>query len=192
MNRTWFLSNTCYGQWLPGDARGFVGHVWEHRDGDDENDIRIVHDLLGTDYDGDIPHLEATVRSLMIGPPISLTLEHALVALTQFLETAKHRNWSILAAAIMFNHFHLVVEVLNDPAPGKILGDFKSWGTRALTKQFGAPLSKTWWTERGSKRILKDEAAVRAVCNYVLIKQPNPFIVWSPGSGAVIEASGAA
>ena len=27
MERYWLLTNTCYGNWLPGDARGFVGRV---------------------------------------------------------------------------------------------------------------------------------------------------------------------
>jgi hypothetical protein len=50
--------------------------------------------------------------------------------------------------------------VPGDPAPGKILGDFKSWSTRALSKKFGAPASETWWTERGSKRKLNTTARV--------------------------------
>ena len=60
---------------------------------------------------------------------------HAETALTQFRETADVRGWSIRAVAIMFNHFHIVVGVPGDPPPSKILGDFKSWTTRALSEQ---------------------------------------------------------
>ncbi len=119
----------------------------------------------------------------MKGPPIHLSIAHAEPLLAQFRETADHRHWEILAAAIMFNHFHLVVGLPGDPDPGKILGDFKAWGTRKLTELFGDPLSITWWTERGSKRKLADERAILGAIHYVLYDQPNPLITWSPQTG---------
>lgn len=63
------------------------------------------------------------------------------------------------------------------------LGDFKSWGTRAPSRQIGAPPSETWWTERGSKRKLADEVALAAATYYVLYGQPNPLLTWSPETG---------
>jgi hypothetical protein len=83
----------------------------------------------------------------------------------------------------MFNHFHIVVGVPGDPDPGKILGDFKSWATRTLSKCFGAPPSKTWCTEHGSKRKLPDARAIAAAEHYVLYEQPNPLLTWSPETG---------
>jgi hypothetical protein len=73
--------------------------------------------------------------------------------------------------------------VPGDPDPAKIQGDFKSWGTRTLSKRFGEPPSKTWWTERGSKRKLSDASAVVAALRYVLFKQPSPLLTWSPEAG---------
>jgi REP element-mobilizing transposase RayT len=183
MDRFWFLTNTLYGNWLPGHWQGFVGHVREHRPDDRSEDRRIVHDIPGTPYDEQLPELERAARARMIGPPIHLTLAHAEVALAQFQETARHRQWSIEAVAIMFNHFHIVVGVPGDPEPGKILGDFKSWCTRKLSQRFGKPSSETWWTERGSKRKLADERALLAAIDYVLYKQPNPLLTWSPVLG---------
>jgi hypothetical protein len=52
-----------------------------------------------------------------------------------------------------------------------------------LTRQFGAPLSDTWWTGNGSKRKLPDEQAVADAVHYVLYKQPNPLVTWSPETG---------
>jgi REP element-mobilizing transposase RayT len=183
MDRYWFLTNTCYGNWLPGDSRGFVGHILEHRPGDPDEDKRVVHSLPGTQYDGEMPGLEVAARERMKGSPIHLTLEQAQAVFTQFQETGRFRGWSIEAAAIMYNHFHLVVGVSGDPDPAKILGDFKSWGTRALTKKFGEPASKTWWTQGGSKRKLPDERALIKVIYYVLYKQPKPLLTWSPTTG---------
>ena len=184
MDRYWLLTNTCYGTWLPGSERGFVGHVWEHRLGEAQANRRVVHDLPGTPYDEGLPGLERAARKQMNGPPIYLTLAQAQALLEQFHETARHRSWQLLAVAIMHNHFHVVVGVPGDPDPSKILGDFKSWATRKLTQTFGAPPSETWWTERGSKRKLKDEPAIAGATHYVLHEQPSPLVTWSPASSA--------
>jgi REP element-mobilizing transposase RayT len=119
----------------------------------------------------------------MKGPPISLTAAHAEVLLAQLRETAGFRGWEVLAVAILCNHFHMVVGVPGDPAPSKILGDFKSWATRALSTRFGKPASLTWWTERGSKRKLASAEALAAPIHYVLYEQPNPLLTWSPETG---------
>jgi REP element-mobilizing transposase RayT len=183
MDRHWLLTNTCYGTWLPGDDRGFVGRVREHRLLDPVAARRVAHPLPGSDYDKSIPGLERASTKLRKAPLIRLTTPHAKTLLAQFRETAAHRGWSILAVAIMFNHFHLVVGVPGDPSPSKILGDFKSWATRALTERFGQPKSETWWTERGSKRKLGNEKAILGGIHYVLYKQPSPLLTWSPQTG---------
>jgi REP element-mobilizing transposase RayT len=183
MDRYWLLTNTLYGTWLPGKAQGFVGQVWEHRPDDPAEKRRARHDVPGTPIDADMPGLEQAARSLMKGAPIHLTAEQAVVLLEQFHETARFRGWELLAVVIMHNHFHIVVGVKGDPEPAKILGDFKSWGTRKLTTRFGTPASETWWTERGSKRKLKDEDALAAAIRYVLYDQPNPLVTWSPETG---------
>ncbi len=183
MDQYWLLTNTCYGNWLPGDARGFVGRVWEHRPGDPAKQARVVHHRPGEDYDKAMPGLEAKSRRLMSGPPIQLTTVQAEVALVQFQETARFRQWELRAVAVMFNHFHIVVGAMGDLKPAKILGDFKSWATRRLGERFGQPKSETWWTERGSKRRLPDERAVAAAVRYVLYKQPNPLVTWSSETG---------
>jgi REP element-mobilizing transposase RayT len=182
-DRHWLLTNTCYGNRLPGDARGFVGRVWDRRPGDGEGEARVTHNQPDTPCDEDIPGLERGSREHLKGPPIRLEVAHAEVALRQFQETAIIRGWSILAAAIMPDHFHMVVGVPGDPSPSKILGDFKSWGTRALSTRFGEPPSETWWTERGSKRKLPDEAAIAGAIRYVLYEQPNPLLTWAPETG---------
>ena len=142
-----------------------------------------MHNLPGTSCDESIPGLERASRELLKGPPIHLQKDHAEVLLGQLRETAGVRKWEIRAVAVMFDHFHIVVSVPGDPEPSKVLGDFKSWGTRTLSKRFGEPASKTWWTERGSKRKLPDDTAVAAAIHYVLFQQPNPLVTWSPETG---------
>ena len=157
----------------------------EHRPGDPADEPRVTHDLPGIPFDDDMPGLEQRSRQLMKGPPIHLTLPHAEALLTQFQETAQYRHWELRVVSIMFNHFHIVVGVMGDPSPSKVLGDFKSYGTRALSKQFGAPLSETWWTECGSERKLPNEAAILAAIHYVLHEQPSPLVIWFPGMASV-------
>jgi len=183
MFRHWLLSSSFYGTWLPGDRRGFVGRVRDARPEDPPATARIEHDVPGTPYDEDIPGLERASADLMKGPPIYVEAAHAEVLLGQFHETAAYRQWHLLAVAVMANHVHLVVRTPPDADPTKVLGDFKAYGSRALTARFGKPESGTWWTYSGSKRALPDERAVAAAINYVLHKQYNPLVTWSPGEG---------
>jgi REP element-mobilizing transposase RayT len=184
--RTWLLTSTTYATWLPGDSRGSVTSVRDQRPGDPESPSRIEHDRPGDSYEDAIPALHRSAAALAVGEPVALGVEHAETLLTQFQETATHRGWSLLAAAIMWNHFHLVVQVAGDPDPLKVLADFKAYGSRALNRRFGRPQAGTWWTTNGSKRKRADPAAVASAVNYVLYKQPQPLVVWSPGTGRLV------
>jgi REP element-mobilizing transposase RayT len=112
--------------------------------------------------------------------PILLTFDQAEVLLGQFYETAAHRRWNLSAVGIMATHVHIVVGVVGDPDPNDILGDFKSYGSRALNRRWSRPRSDTWWTESGSKRKLPGESAVLAAVEYIR-HQPNPLIIWIAG-----------
>ncbi len=176
--RAWLLTSTYYGTWLPGDCRGSVTSVRDHRPEDPLSTVRFEHDLPGEPYEGPIPELERSPRELMKGPPIYLDAAQADLLLAQFQETALYRRWELLAVAIMFNHFHSVVRAPAPVEPEKLLGDFKAYGSRKLTAGFGRPASETWWTYGGSKRWLRDAEAERAAIHYVLHKQPHPLKVW--------------
>jgi len=135
------------------------------------------HDIPGEPCEEGIPELNASASSLLKGPPIYFDMEKSQLILVQFRETATYRGWTLRAVAIMFDHFHLVVQVPGDPSPGKILADFKAYGSRALNRKYGKPPSETWWTDKGSKRKLNIEEAQTAAIRYVLEKQPDPLIV---------------
>jgi REP element-mobilizing transposase RayT len=171
MDRYWFISWTTYGSWLPGDERGFVGQL------KDDYGLPYSNSLPGTPCDADIPALESAMRQAMKGPSIRLTLEQAEGVVAQFQETAHYREWLLLAAAVMANHVHLVVGVLGDPDPEKILHDFKSYASRVLNRKWSRPPNGTWWTESGSKRKLGDDQAVADGVQYVR-DQEFPLVVW--------------
>jgi Transposase IS200 like len=46
-------------------------------------------------------------------------------------EVCRHRNWTLLAAHVRTNHTHVIVEA--EAKPEKIMNDFKSYASRALT-----------------------------------------------------------
>jgi REP element-mobilizing transposase RayT len=172
-SRFWLLTNTTYGTWLPGDARGSVTSVRP----EGHSEPRIEHDIPGTPYEEETPGLERSARALMRGPAIRLNRKQAQLLLAQFRETAAQRDWTLHAVAIMANHFHLVAEVGNDPDPRKVLADFKAYGSRALNREFGKPASETWWTSNGSKRKLSGDLAVESGVHYVL-RQEYALVIW--------------
>lgn len=184
--RRWLLTNTTYGTWLPGNPRGSVTSVRDFRHGDPASAARIEHDIPGQPWEENLPGLYASSLQLLKAPPIFLDIKHATYLLEQFQETALYRDWTLYAMAIMSTHFHIVVQVPNDPDPSKVLADFKAYGSRALNREFKKPLSATWWTNKGSKRKLPDDRALKNAIDYVLYKQPNPIVVWSLKSGRLI------
>src|SRR5262249_8467495 len=126
MDRYWLLTWTTYGTWLPGDRRGFVSNA---RDGPGPE---VRHNIPGTPFDADDERVRQRAMENLVGDPVWLTAEQAVLAVEQFRQTAAYRGWSLLAAAVMANHVHLVVGVPGDPDPAKLLHDFKSYATRAL------------------------------------------------------------
>ena len=178
MSRSWLLTSTFYGNWLPGDPRGFVSRVRDHRPDDEECVVRLEHDIPGTPYDGDLPGLWQAALRQMKGRRVLIVCEQAEALLAQFQETAAYRGWALRAVAVMSNHVHIVVTVPGDPPPADVLGDFKSYGSRVLNRRWGRRPNGTWWTESGSKRKLPDEAAVTAAVAYVL-RQAHPLVLWA-------------
>ena len=115
--RAWLLTNTMYGTWLPGDARGSITSVRDFRADEQPSQTRIEHDLPGTPWEDPLPGLFRAAQQQMKGPPIIFDLEKAELVLEQFQETSHYRKWDLRAVSIMINHFHLVVQVSDDPSP---------------------------------------------------------------------------
>lgn len=170
-NRVWFLTWTTYATWLPGDPRGFVSPKFDRLVAEPRNNIPE------TPYDAGRPDLYKLAASKVRGAPIFLIQEQADAVKQQLTETARHRHWQICVGAILSNHLHLLVGVMDDPDPSILLRDFKSYASRCLNRLSGKPVSGTWWTEQGSKRKVKDASHFENVRSYIL-RQANPFVVW--------------
>jgi REP element-mobilizing transposase RayT len=172
MDRYWLITWTAYGNWLPGDPRGFVGNVCEL------GGTQANHNVPGTPYDADLPALTKYVREHMKGPPVTLDEFDADALIGQYQETASIRKWMLCAASVMYNHTHVVIGVESDPDPESLLETLKSWATRRLKRHRVLPPNGTFWTEKGSKRKLPDQQALCDGVIYVVRKQPNPLAIW--------------
>ena len=169
--RHWLLTWRTYGTWLPGDERGFVDPIVM------SNGERVIHNNPGEPMDADCPALRRYSRGIMAGEPVLLRPQYAVELFSQFRETARYRAWDILAVAILANHVHLVVRVAGDPDGAEILRDFKGYASRRLNLTFGKCPNGSWWSESGSRRILKDDGAIAAAIRYVS-QQAGAFLVW--------------
>ena len=173
----WLLTWTCHGQWLPGDRRGFVGHV-RQADG-----TRTIHNRYGTPCDADMPALEEYIRQRMAGPPVTLSRHDAETVMAQMRETAEAKAWRLEAASVAFNHVHVVVGLGNEEDSRVAMTQLKAWGTRALKRTRPMPAGGSFWTAKGSRRCLTDAHAIRAAVRYVAEKQKNALAVWRAEEG---------
>ena len=152
--RTWLLTWTTRGTWLPGDDRGWVqGDPNNHHNTPPEPPNERLR----------LWHLKRLKEK-----PVWLTKEQATLVLVAFQETARLQDWWLAAAAVMSNHVHLIITVDGDPAPGDLLRQFKTYASRALN---ALGEKHTWWTTSGSTRKLPDVSAINAAMRYV-IEQP--------------------
>jgi REP element-mobilizing transposase RayT len=180
IERYWFLTWTTYGSWLPGDERGFVGEAVE--DG-----LRRAHNEPHSPPAMPSQALAEFSRELLVGPPILLNVSQVDTLMEQFLDTTQYRRWLLVAVGVMQTHIHAVIGVTGDPKPEKILNDLKSYATRRLNRDWGPPVSETWWSRSGSKRKLAGEQDVEAVVEYIQ-RQPNPMLIWTGERGVVFRA----
>jgi REP element-mobilizing transposase RayT len=170
-DRYWLLTWTMYGNWLPGDDRGFVSNV---REG---NGPEVRHNKPGTEYDASLPNLQRAAKIKLVGEPVRIGKDQAEALFAQFQETERARGWRLFAVAIMANHCHLVIGVPGDPDPENLLRDLKSYGSRKFKSRWQRPQSGTWWTESGSKRKLSNNTSVLAAIRY-LLEQEFPLLIW--------------
>ena len=162
VHRYWLLTWTTYATRLPGDRRGFVSTVRS------ASGARRRNNTPGTPFDRDLPALRESARRSLRQPPVFLAPEQARVVERELRATSEIRSWALPAGAVMANHVHAVVGLTSpgDTADAaRATGRFKAFASRELNRQFER--RPTWWTQGGSRRLLRDEAAVGAAIRYV-------------------------
>jgi REP element-mobilizing transposase RayT len=148
----YFLTWTCYGTWLHGDARGSVAPGWNSP---------------GTETIAPHPRREQFEARRMTSPPFELGPAARQVVNRVLADHAAQRDWELLAVNVRSNHVHAIVR----PAglkPERMLAEFKAWSTRRLREQGHAAPDATLWTRHGSTRYLWTPANVEAAVVYVV------------------------
>jgi len=152
----YLLTWTTYGTWLPGDQRGWV----KRNHGFQSPDSRV----------------ERRARGAMSGPMCELDRVHRQTVEETIRGHCKLRGWCLHAVNCRTNHVHVVVSAPNVPSK-KVIAQLKAWCTRELkarsasegnSDQAQTSPRRNWWTERGSVRLLFDEASVKVAIQYVV------------------------
>lgn len=149
-----FLTWTTYGTWLPGDERGWVAKPGQ---------FRIPS-----------PIRQESARNRMTDEALTLDDDQRAIVETTIHRHCEIRRWYLHAVACRTNHVHVVVTARVDPEI--VMDQFKAWCTRHLKKhaanaQPGIACRQNWWTQRGSKRFINDDAGLAGAIQYVLEEQ---------------------
>ncbi len=158
--RTWFLTWTTYGSWLPGDDRGFTGAI---RDASGRKVSTRSSEIAAHRSN---PALFNKARALQQSDVILLSSTHAKIIAADVQRSCEYLGWHLSGLAVMATHLHVLVTVSGDPEPDSIVRDLKAYASRALNREFPKP-AQGWWTRGASKRVLKTEKEVLAKVQYI-------------------------
>ena len=146
----YFITFTCYGTWLHGDARGSV----------DNQHNKFDAPFIETDT-----LRNASMRKKMKAPPLVLSeAQRALVAAV-IAEVCVFRNWMLYECNVRTNHVHVVVD--GNAGPDKMMRDFKAYATRRLRELRELEQDRPVWTEGGSTKYLWTDKSLAAAIEYV-------------------------
>jgi len=153
------LTWTCYGNWLPGDERGYVSNTRQTRGG-----FRPKHNIPQTRFDADDEESRALANDLQKFESARLRPNDAKCAADALVATAIGRSWIILRGAVMANHVHLVVRNCPDDGPA-VRRVFKGVSQAKLNETLN--IKQRWWTHGGSNRYLHGNDSILAAMRYV-------------------------
>jgi REP element-mobilizing transposase RayT len=158
----WLFTWTTYGSRLPGDQRGTTTTM---RDGAGR---RRAFNAPGDRFAAPAPALETWTAGILRERPVFLTRAAADIVLRQVVRTADYQRWDLIAAAVMADHVHLVVDLgaeVDRAGAIDAMRRFKAYASRALNLEVSR--RERWWTRGGSRRMLMRDEAIAAAIHYV-------------------------
>jgi REP element-mobilizing transposase RayT len=158
---TAFISWTCYGHWLHGEATGSV-------DPD--------HNVVATPFLPADPERWTQERERMTQPPYSMDAQRRRIVLTAIRDVCTHRGWILHAVHVRALHVHVIVS--GAQTPERMMNDFKAYASRALNQTGLDTPDRKRWTRHGSTRYINDDVYLGTAINYVLNKQGTPMERW--------------
>jgi REP element-mobilizing transposase RayT len=151
------LTWTCYGQWLQGDARGYV---------DKHNRTP------GEEYPAANLQYRTASANRMAEATCWLTDDQRRTATAAIAEASLHRGWRLLRVNVQPDHVHLVLSA-PDVMGKRAMKALKSWATMQLNAHFAR--RQHWWTKGGKVEVINDERYLRQAIDYVG-DQPYPEV----------------
>ncbi len=143
------LTWTCYGQWLHGDARGYV-------------DRR--HRTPGTPYEHNHPEQYNAAANRMKEGAVWLSDSQRATASRAIREACRHCDWRLVEQNVQPDHVHVLVAAPG--VTGKYARKFlKAWATRRLGAQ--TPGRKHWWTDGGKVEVIQNAIRLQQAVVYV-------------------------
>jgi REP element-mobilizing transposase RayT len=161
----YFITFSCYGAHLHGDASGSVDRE---------------HNLPGGRLLDAQARLAAAERLAMGQAPYSLDHDRRTAVLDALQEVCVSRGWTLMAAHVRTNHVHAIVE--SEVQPERIMNDFKAYASRKLNQLGMDQPGQKRWARHGSTRWLWPDQSVREAIKYVVEEQGEPMAVFLAGS----------
>ena len=151
----YFLTWSCYGSWLHGDARESVDRT---------------RNAFGTArLDPDERARKAREKRLSAAPmvldDVSRPVVHAAI-----IDHCTHRGWALFAVNVRTTHVHVVVQA-RDYMPEVVLDQLKAWSTRRMRDAGLVLRDAKVWTTHGSTIYIFDEVKLKEKVHYVLHEQ---------------------
>jgi REP element-mobilizing transposase RayT len=155
----YFLTFTCYGAKLHGDARGSVDREHNAPRGRcvPENAQRERHE-----------------QRLMSEAAVTLSAAEREVVLEQIKGVCEHEGWALHAAHVRSTHVHLVVTATIPPQ--EATRKLKAYSSRALNERFG--LKARRWATHGSMVWLWEPNRLDRAVDYVVRGQGKPMALY--------------
>lgn len=111
--------------------------------------------------------------------PFELGADRREVVLGAVRRVCCERAWNLVAAHVRSTHVHVVLE--GDGAPGRMVGDFKAYASRALRDAGLAAEGERIWAGGGYWRWLPDERRLSLAVRYVVDGQGEAMTVYEAG-----------
>jgi hypothetical protein len=157
----YFLTFSCYGNWLHGREPGSVD---------------AAHSQFGAPLLPPDPDRLTEMRRKLTELPFELDTPRRRVVRATIEEVSRYRGWHLLAAHVRARHMHIVVS--GEADPDRMLDDYKAYATRRLKEAGFDRQRRRRWTEGGSTRFLWEFEQVEAAIRYVVLEQGEPMEVF--------------
>jgi hypothetical protein len=157
----YFITFSCYGQHLPGDARGWLCRS---------------QNQVGLPRREPAPGLESYCRRKMPQTPYRMDAARRGIVVASIRRTCQYKGWSLLAVHVRETHVHLILQA--GCSPDLAMNALKSYASRALNEAAVDPPGRLRWARHRSTRRIHNLGQLERALRYVTEQQGEPMSVY--------------